>query len=98
MNNVQFESPIRNEKGELMKKYLIYTDFTASGKGLRKMEEFISKQVLPTYANVHSTVGHCAEITSNYMQEAKNILNSINQNYSDYNYNSFNIYTLRFVF
>ena len=80
-NNVQFESPIRNEKGELMKKYLIYTDFTASGKGLRKMEEFISKQVLPTYANVHSTVGHCAEITSNYMQEAKNIL----RNYTNAN-------------
>ena len=80
-NNVQFESPIRNEKGELMKKYLIYTDFTASGKGLRKMEEFISKQVLPTYANVHSTVGHCAEITSNYMHEAKNIL----RNYTNAN-------------
>jgi len=73
-NNLQFESPIKNEKGENMKKFLIYTDFTASGKGLRKMEEFISKQVLPTYANVHSTVGHCAEITSNYNNEAKNIL------------------------
>jgi len=73
-NNLQLESPIKNEKGENMKKFIIYTDFTASGKGLRKMEEFISKQVLPTYANVHSTVGHCAEITSNYMNEAKNIL------------------------
>lgn len=80
-NNLQFESPIKNEKGEFMKKYLIYTDFTASGKGLRKMEEFISKQVLPTYANVHSTVGHCAEITSNYMHEAKNIL----RNYTNAN-------------
>ena len=38
-NNLQFESPIKNGKGEFMKKYLIYTDFTASGKGLRKMEE-----------------------------------------------------------
>ena len=75
-NNLQFESPIKNEKGEKMKKYLIYTDFTASGKGLRTIEEFISKQVLPTYANVHSTVGHCAEITSHYMHEAKNILRS----------------------
>jgi len=80
-NNLQFESPIKNEKGEFMKKYLIYTDFTASGKGLRKLEEFISKQVLPTYANVHSTVGHCAEITSHYMHEAKNIL----RNYTNAN-------------
>ena len=31
-NNLQFESPIKNGKGEFMKKYLIYTDFTASGK------------------------------------------------------------------
>ena len=45
------------------------------------MEEFISKQVLPTYANVHSTVGHCAEITSHYMHEAKNIL----RNYTNAN-------------
>ena len=73
-NNLQFESPIKNEKGEIMKKFLIYTDFTASGKGLRKIEQFISKHILPTYANVHSTVGHCAEITSHYMHEAKNIL------------------------
>ena len=80
-NNLQFESPIKNGKGEFMKKYLIYTDFTASGKGLRKMEEFISKQILPTYANVHSTVGHCAEITSDYMHEAKNIL----RNYTNAN-------------
>ena len=73
-NNLQFESPIKNEKGEIMKKFLIYADFTASGKGLRKIEQFISKHILPTYANVHSTVGHCAEITSHYMHEAKNIL------------------------
>ena len=75
-NNLQFESPIKNEKGEKMKKFLIYNDFTASGKGLRSNEEFIFKQILPTYANVHSTVGHCAEITAHYMHEAKNILRS----------------------
>ena len=73
-NNIQFESPIKNEKEEKMKKFLIYTDFTASGKGLRKIEDFIYKQVLPTYANVHSTVGHCAEITTHYMHESKNNL------------------------
>ena len=34
-NNNQFDSPITNEKGEPMKKFLIYNDFTASGKGIR---------------------------------------------------------------
>ena len=37
-NNNQFDSPITNEKGEPMKKFLIYNDFTASGKGIRQIE------------------------------------------------------------
>ena len=73
-NNIQFESPITDENGNKMKKYLIYADFTASGKGLRQIENFIQDQVLPTYANVHSTVGHCAEITTKYLKESKDIL------------------------
>ena len=70
-NNIQFTSPIINEKKEKMKKFLIYADFTASGKGLKRIERFIQEQVLPTYANVHSTVGHCAEITAKYLADAK---------------------------
>lgn len=73
-NNIQFTSPIEDANDNLMKKFLIYADFTASGKGLRKIEDFIKYQVLPTYANVHSTVGHCAEITSKYLSEAKEYL------------------------
>ena len=70
-NNIQFTSPIKDEINEKMKKFLIYTDFTASGKGLKRIERFIQEQVLPTYANVHSTVGHCAEITAKYLADAK---------------------------
>ena len=70
-NNIQIISPILDEENNQMKKFLIYADFTASGKGLNKIENFIKYQVLPTYANVHSTVGHCAEITSKYLTEAK---------------------------
>ena len=73
-NNIQFESPIVDENGNKTKKFLIYADFTASGKGLRQIENFIQDQVLPTYANVHSTVGHCAEITTKYLKESKDIL------------------------
>ena len=73
-NNIQFTSPIEDANNNLMKKFLIYADFTASGKGLRKIEDFIKYQVLPTYANVHSTVAHCAEITSKYLSEAKEYL------------------------
>ena len=73
-NHIQFTSPIINEKKEKVKKFLIYTDFTASGKGLKRLERYITDQILPTYANVHSTVGHCAEITAKYLAEAKNKL------------------------
>ena len=70
-NNIRFTSPMLDENKKETKKCLIYTDFTASGKGLNKIEKFINKQILPIYANVHSTVGHCAEITSKYLSEAK---------------------------
>ena len=73
-NNVQYDSPINDKNGQVMKKFIIYNDFTASGKGLKSVERFIKNQVLPTYANVHSTVGHNAEITSKYLHESKEIL------------------------
>ena len=73
-NHMQFESPIEDENGNPTKKPIIYNDFTASGKGLKSVESFIQNQVLPTYANVHSVVGHNAETTSNYFHESKEIL------------------------
>ena len=83
-NNIQFDSPVKNEKGVNMKKFLIYNDFTASGKGLKEIEKFIQDQVLPTYANVHSTVGHCAEITTNYLKESKDILRNYTNAHGNY--------------
>ena len=83
-NNIQFESPFRDENGNPMKKSLIYYDFTASGKSLKSLESFIENQVLPTYANVHSTVGYNAEITSKYLYEAKEILRKYTNAYGNY--------------
>ena len=83
-NNIQLDSPIRDQSNKYLKHFLIYTDFTASGKGLKKLEQFIQKQVLPTYANVHSTVGHCAEKTSKYFSEAKDILRNYTNAYGNY--------------
>ena len=83
-NNVQFESPIEDEKGNFTKKFIIYNDFTASGKGLKSVESFIQNQVLPTYANVHSTVGHNAEITSKYFLESKEILRNYTNAHGTY--------------
>ena len=84
-NDIQFTSPIETDNNKENKKFLIYADFTASGKGLKRIEKFIKYQILPTYANVHSTVGHCAELTTKYLEEAKKILRiytNANGNYS----------------
>ena len=44
--------------------YLVYCDYTASGRGLTSLEHFINDKVLTSYANLHSTVGFCSEQTS----------------------------------
>ena len=41
--DIQFESPIKDENNKQIKKFIIYTDFTASGKGLNSIENLIYK-------------------------------------------------------
>jgi selenocysteine lyase/cysteine desulfurase len=83
-NNILINSPIKNKNGLNLSHFLIYNDFTASGKGLKKLEDFIQKHILPTYANVHSTVGLCAEKTSKYFLESKDILRQYTNAYGNY--------------
>ena len=66
-NDVTFNSPFG-------KKSVIYSDFTASGRGLYEIEKFISSQILPFYANVHSSCGYLAEQSSAFRNEAKSIV------------------------
>ena len=82
--DLQFESPIKDENNKRLKKFIIYTDYTASGKSIKSIESFIKHQVLPTYANVHSTVGLCAEMTSKYLQEAKDNLRKYTNSFGNY--------------
>ena len=66
-NNLTFNSPFG-------KKSIIYTDFTASGRGIQQIEKFISEQILPFYANVHSSCGYLAEQSSAFRNEARSIV------------------------
>ena len=66
-NDVTFNSPYG-------KKSIVYSDFTASGRGLIEIEKFISNQILPFYANVHSSCGYLAEQSSAFRNEAKSIV------------------------
>ena len=78
-NNIAYKSPI---EGTL--KHLIYCDFTASGKALKTIEYYIVKEIYPTYANVHSTVGLNAKKTGNYFEQSKEILREYTNAYDFY--------------
>ena len=66
-NDVTFNSPYG-------KKSVVYADFTASGRGLYEIENFISNQILPFYANIHSSCGYLAEQSTAFRNEAKSIV------------------------
>ena len=66
-NNIIFPSPFGP-------KSIVYTDFTASGRGLLEIENFISNQILPFYANVHSSCGYLAEQSEAFRNEVKSIV------------------------
>lgn len=78
-NNLKIKSPFLPEN------YLIYNDFTASGRALKSIEDFIIKNVLPSYANVHTTIGYCAEQTTNFMVQSKDILRDYCNSWGNYN-------------
>ncbi|EEQ99901.1 hypothetical protein Pmar_PMAR006576 [Perkinsus marinus ATCC 50983] len=50
---------------------LVYCDFTASGRSVSAIEEFITATVCPTYANTHSLASATARQTMHYREEAE---------------------------
>ena len=66
-NNLLFNTPFG-------KKRIIYTDYTASGKALFSIEEYIKNNIHPYYANVHSEAGFLAEQSEYFRKEAKSIV------------------------
>jgi selenocysteine lyase/cysteine desulfurase len=65
--NHQFDGPFG-------KKHVIYCDYTASGKALFCIENFIIKEVLPTYGNTHTSTGINSVQTTSFRDEARDIL------------------------
>ncbi|RYH11357.1 aminotransferase class V-fold PLP-dependent enzyme [Tropicimonas sp. IMCC6043] len=52
--DMAFETPFGTQQ-------LLYADFTASGRALRQVEEFIAESVLPIYANTHTEASYCGQ-------------------------------------
>lgn len=55
-------------------KPLIYADYTASGRALRQVEEFIFDHVLPYYANSHTEASFCGARMTQMRREARSII------------------------
>jgi selenocysteine lyase/cysteine desulfurase len=50
---------------------LVYADYTASGRSLSFVEDFIRDQVLPLYANTHTEASATGLATSRLREEAR---------------------------
>lgn len=50
---------------------VLYCDYTASGKALEFIEDFLRQQVLPYYANTHSTISATSQQTTQFLKEAR---------------------------
>ncbi|KAF4652618.1 hypothetical protein FOL47_010996, partial [Perkinsus chesapeaki] len=61
-----------------------YADYTASGRGLKCIEDFISTRVLPMYGNTHSIASATARQTTFYRSEAREKVRAyFNANHED---------------
>ncbi|UJR21242.1 hypothetical protein I4U23_024337 [Adineta vaga] len=63
---------------------MIYCDYTASGRALEFIENYIKSHILPLYGNTHSENSLCALQSTKFREEARNIIKkSVNANESD---------------
>ncbi|CAK0851985.1 unnamed protein product [Prorocentrum cordatum] len=61
-------------EGPYGKKLITYADYTASGKALGFIEEYISQQVLPLYGNSHTQTSKTGRQTTLFMEEARTMI------------------------
>ncbi len=53
---------------------VIYADYTASGRSLRMIEDFITDHVLPMYANTHTETSGTGLQTTRFREDARSII------------------------
>lgn len=56
------------------RKPLVYADYTASGRPLKFIEEYIEENVLPFYANTHSESSFTGSQSTRLREQARNII------------------------
>ncbi|KAJ4952115.1 hypothetical protein NE237_028947 [Protea cynaroides] len=68
-SDVEFDTPFG-------KRLLTYADHTASGRGLRYVEDFITNNVLPFYGNTHTSDSYVGHKTTKMVKEAARYIKS----------------------
>lgn len=70
--------------GPFGSKRLVYTDYTASGRSLKFIEDYINNEVLPLYANTHTETSQCSHQMTQFREEARDIIrNAVNASSDD---------------
>ena len=65
--NLRYKTPFGQQT-------LIYADYTASGRALQQVEDFVSKHVLPYYANSHTTASFCGAYITDLREKARQVI------------------------
>lgn len=55
---------------------LVYADYTASGRALSFIEDFVERHVLPYYGNTHTEASATGRLTTELREEARRIIHS----------------------
>lgn len=55
----------------------MYADYTASGKSLRFIEEYIERQIMPMYANTHTLQSCTGKQSTRAREEARAIVKRV---------------------
>jgi selenocysteine lyase/cysteine desulfurase len=58
-------------------KPLVYADYTASGRALKFIEEYIQHEILPMYANTHTQQSGTGKQTNNAREESRAIVKRV---------------------